>query len=67
MTIDLPQKCPKCGEKKFRMWDSENNEMYVDWEKEIIIPAGTLIRNIKCSCCSRFDISDYPARKRDNF
>ena len=67
MTIDLPQKCPKCGKKKFRMWDSENNEMYIDWEKEIIIPAGTLIRNIKCSSCSSFDRHDYPDRDTDNF
>lgn len=67
MTLDLPQKCPECGKRKFTILDSENNEMYLDWEKEIIIPAGTLIRNVKCSCCSSFDRHDYQNRNRDNF
>ena len=59
MTLDLPQKCPKCDKRKFTVWDSESNEMFIDWEKEIIIPAGTLIRKIKCSHCLDFECTDY--------
>ena len=67
MTLDLPQKCPKCDKRKFAVVDSENHEMHIDWEKEIVIPAGTLIRKIKCSYCSDFERNDYQDREGNQF
>ena len=67
MTLDLPQICPKCDRRQFIVWDSENKEMFIDWEKEIVIPAGTLIRKIKCGHCSDFEKTDYQDRSGKKF
>ncbi len=43
--------CPKCGEKRWKLWDWENNQSFADLEKGEYVPKGTQIRRIECAKC----------------
>lgn len=59
MVLEIPEKCPKCSKQKFKVWDSENKEFVVDLDKGVAVPAGTLIRKIKCYYCEDFEQNNY--------
>lgn len=58
MALDVPENCPDCKKRQFKVWDSENKEFFVDRDKGVLVPRGTLIREIKCVHCP-FEKTDY--------
>lgn len=54
--LSLPESCPECGERKWRVTDNEANELFIDLEKNETVPRGTLIRQIVCAECGYVDL-----------
>lgn len=53
--MNLPEKCPDCSSKKWKVYDSELKESVVDLDKGEHFPTGTLAQDIKCACCGYQD------------